>query len=386
MEEWKLDRKNIRAGSFKWHADEYYARGDNKPKHMYSPDWLDVEMKTHHEKARGGTATIKVNPLEGPSSPKPSYGFFEPDASLRPKSPIAMDLGWQTLSGTQPLANTLNKRRPASAMTLTSGQAENIPHGEHVSVMAADVRSRTSTVCVAWDALLRIRCMTADLLCIAHGISTCCLGMAAAGVQLPQTLQGEAQMQQLDTEIGRLSQEWRQQRDSFRARTSMVSPDEQLVAAAANGRIQECRQLLQRGAAGPEATSKVGQSALMAAARAGSAEAVSLLLAARADPSSARGERRTTALHSATELGHGKICLALLSARADPEQADARGTTPALMASDKEALWPLFAAVGCERAPPQSSLSSTTSPELLGGGGCSGLLLQSAEHHAGALV
>ena len=58
---------------------------------MYSPDWLDVEMKTHHEKARGalegfcvkgvqfllrfperyiepsggGTATIKVNPLEG---------------------------------------------------------------------------------------------------------------------------------------------------------------------------------------------------------------------------------------------------------------------------------------------------------------------------------
>ncbi|CAE7878530.1 mib1 [Symbiodinium necroappetens] len=187
--------------------------------------------------------------------------------------------------------------------------------------------------------------------------------MAAAGVQLPQTLQGEEQVQRLDTEIGRLSQEWRQKRDSFRARTSMVSPDEQLVAAAANGRIQECRQLLQRGAAGPEATSKVGQSALMAAARAGSAEAVSLLLAARADPSSARGERRTTALHSAAELGHGKICLALLSARADPEKADARGTTPASMASDKEALWPLFAAVGCERAPPQSSLSSTTSPE-----------------------
>ena len=24
-----------------------------RPKHMYSPDWLDVEMKTHHEKARG---------------------------------------------------------------------------------------------------------------------------------------------------------------------------------------------------------------------------------------------------------------------------------------------------------------------------------------------
>ena len=30
---------------------------------------------------------------------------------------------------------------------------------------AEDVRSRTSTVSVAWDALLRSRCMTADLLC-----------------------------------------------------------------------------------------------------------------------------------------------------------------------------------------------------------------------------
>lgn len=116
MEEWKLDRKNISAGSFKWHADEYYARSSNKPKHMYSPDWLEFEMKKHNEKARGGATTLNINPLEGPPSPKPQYGFFEgeklPDGTVHPKSPTAMELGWSTLSGTQPLANTLNKRRP----------------------------------------------------------------------------------------------------------------------------------------------------------------------------------------------------------------------------------------------------------------------------------
>lgn len=120
MEEWKLDRKNITAGSFKWHADEYYARSSNKPKHMYSPDWLEIETKKHQEKARGGTVTLKVNPLEGPPSPKPQYGFFDStmqsDGTLRPQSPTAMELGWNNLSGTQPLANTLNKRRPNTAL------------------------------------------------------------------------------------------------------------------------------------------------------------------------------------------------------------------------------------------------------------------------------
>ena len=61
--------------------------------------------------------------------------------------------------------------------------------------------------------------------------------------------------------------------------------------------------------------------------------------------------------------------MALLSARADPQRADARGTTSVAIASGmeahfhllwqtalkwyvaREALWPLFAAVGCERAP-----------------------------------
>jgi len=120
MEEWKLDRKNISAGSFKWHADEYYARGGNKPKHMYSPDWLQIEAKKHQEKARGGAVTLKVNPLEGPQSPKQQYGFFDStlqaDGTLRPQSPTAIGLGWDNLSGTQPLANTLNKRRPNTAL------------------------------------------------------------------------------------------------------------------------------------------------------------------------------------------------------------------------------------------------------------------------------
>ncbi|CAJ1404580.1 unnamed protein product [Effrenium voratum] len=128
MEEWKTDRKNISAGSFKWHADEFYSRGSNKPKHMYSPDWLAIETKAHQEKSRGGTMSIRINPLEGPPSPKPDFGFFpgtaEADGTLRPKSPTAMELGWSGLSGTQPLANTLNKKRPSTAMgTMSLGRS-----------------------------------------------------------------------------------------------------------------------------------------------------------------------------------------------------------------------------------------------------------------------
>lgn len=42
-----MGTKSLAAGGFKWRADEFYNRSDNRPKHMYAPDWIDKEMLTY---------------------------------------------------------------------------------------------------------------------------------------------------------------------------------------------------------------------------------------------------------------------------------------------------------------------------------------------------
>eukprot|EP00442_Polarella_glacialis_P057805 CAMPEP_0115078068 /NCGR_PEP_ID=MMETSP0227-20121206/17353_1 /TAXON_ID=89957 /ORGANISM="Polarella glacialis, Strain CCMP 1383" /LENGTH=135 /DNA_ID=CAMNT_0002465431 /DNA_START=62 /DNA_END=469 /DNA_ORIENTATION=+ len=91
MEEWRLNRSQP-AGGFKWRADEYYAREANKPKHMYSPDWVELEISTQRAKARPPSrGSSGINPLRGhplvPISghpevlPKPAFGFVPPSPS-----------------------------------------------------------------------------------------------------------------------------------------------------------------------------------------------------------------------------------------------------------------------------------------------------------------
>lgn len=56
-----------------------------------------------------------------------------------------------------------------------------------------------------------------------------------------------------------------------------------------------------------------------------------------------------TALHAAAFQEHAKVVRLLLDGGADPRAEDAAGRTPADYASISEAVWPFFAAAGCDR-------------------------------------
>merc|ERR1719512_514607 len=60
---------------------------------------------------------------------------------------------------------------------------------------------------------------------------------------------------------------------------------------------------------------------------------------------------RWTPLHAAALQEQGKACMLLLDYRANPQERDVEGVTPCDYASVSEAVWPLFAARGCERVP-----------------------------------
>mmetsp|Transcript_23439 Transcript_23439/g.65630 ORF Transcript_23439/g.65630 Transcript_23439/m.65630 type:complete len:249 (+) Transcript_23439:106-852(+) len=93
-----------------------------------------------------------------------------------------------------------------------------------------------------------------------------------------------------------------------------------------------------------------GTSPLCAAALWGHLGILRLLLDAMASPGM-RNENgpRWTALHAAALQEHGKACMMLLEYKANPKERDCEGVTPCDYASCSEAVWPLFAAKGCER-------------------------------------
>lgn len=130
-----------------------------------------------------------------------------------------------------------------------------------------------------------------------------------------------------------------------------VANDGGLCAAAAAGDVARCRQILERGLTGPCVHGSDGTTPLCAAAMWGQADVVRLLLGAAAETGQrSRGGRGATALHVASLQEHGKVCMLLLERRADALASDDSGVTPRDYASCSDAVWPLFAAAGHERA------------------------------------
>lgn len=169
---------------------------------------------------------------------------------------------------------------------------------------------------------------------------------------------------ELDEDIVRLSCEWRQRRDSFHSKRAAAAPeaheptqseadgcDGGLVAAAAAGSVEGCQRILAAGTISLRARDSDGCTTLCAAAARGRGEVVRLLLRMRADARQANSTfPQSTALHAAAQEDQGKVCMMLLAARADPAAADENGVRPRDFASASEALWPHFAALGCERS------------------------------------
>jgi len=122
-----------------------------------------------------------------------------------------------------------------------------------------------------------------------------------------------------------------------------------LAAAAGRGDVEGCRRLFAQACA--QGASAAVAPALRAATLGGHVDALRALLEAGADPSQqSSGSAKASALHVAAEQGHGKMCMLLLKAGADPMASDVHGVTPRDLASCSEAVWPLFASVGCTRA------------------------------------
>lgn len=93
-----------------------------------------------------------------------------------------------------------------------------------------------------------------------------------------------------------------------------------------------------------------GTTPLCAAAMWGHTEILRLLLERAAAPGLQNEHGpKWTALHAAALQEEGKACMLLLDFKADPRAKDVEGVTPCDYASCSEALWPLFAARGCQR-------------------------------------
>eukprot|EP00931_Biecheleriopsis_adriatica_P115256 TRINITY_DN91071_c0_g1_i1.p1 TRINITY_DN91071_c0_g1~~TRINITY_DN91071_c0_g1_i1.p1 ORF type:complete len:188 (-),score=34.93 TRINITY_DN91071_c0_g1_i1:146-709(-) len=127
MDEWRLSSKGMAAGGFKWRADEYYARGSNKPKHMYSPDWVQIEIMSHAQKARPQGPPAFINPLQGVPPPKPTYGFWSnSNPGSPPVSPTASQLWGQTMSVSQAMGMS---RRPQESVKRVASSGLLSPSG-----------------------------------------------------------------------------------------------------------------------------------------------------------------------------------------------------------------------------------------------------------------
>mmetsp|Transcript_49120 Transcript_49120/g.105692 ORF Transcript_49120/g.105692 Transcript_49120/m.105692 type:complete len:235 (-) Transcript_49120:258-962(-) len=123
-----------------------------------------------------------------------------------------------------------------------------------------------------------------------------------------------------------------------------------LASCVASNNEAGVRRILEKDSDALHELGPDGTSPLCAAAMWGHDNMLRLLLEAKAAPD-VRNENgpRWTALHAAALQENGKACMLLLKHSADPEAADNEGVTPCDYASCSEAVWPLFAAKGCER-------------------------------------
>eukprot|EP00928_Gymnodinium_smaydae_P005454 TRINITY_DN11856_c0_g1_i1.p1 TRINITY_DN11856_c0_g1~~TRINITY_DN11856_c0_g1_i1.p1 ORF type:complete len:263 (+),score=52.29 TRINITY_DN11856_c0_g1_i1:89-790(+) len=123
-----------------------------------------------------------------------------------------------------------------------------------------------------------------------------------------------------------------------------------LTAFVAQGDEQGVRRVLESDPGAVNELGLDGTSPLCAAALWGHEGTLRLLLEAMASPC-IRNENgpRWTPLHAAALQEHGKACMLLLDFRANPMELDAESVTACDYAACSEAVWPIFAARGCER-------------------------------------
>lgn len=197
---------------------------------------------------------------------------------------------------------------------------------------------------------------------------------------------------ELAADIAKLNTEWREKRDSLRSKkkneecatlgpiaaadasvagatlqtfdrrdlqmcdASSLPGDNGLAEAAGSGRLEDCRRILTYTR--PNVWASDGTTPLCAASLWDQPDVVRLLLEAAADPNQPNGRGlRPTALHAAALQENGKICMLLLSAKADPHAKDGSGVSPNDYASCSEAVWPHFAATGCNRVSKEDLVS-----------------------------
>mmetsp|Transcript_101971 Transcript_101971/g.161163 ORF Transcript_101971/g.161163 Transcript_101971/m.161163 type:complete len:254 (+) Transcript_101971:46-807(+) len=125
-----------------------------------------------------------------------------------------------------------------------------------------------------------------------------------------------------------------------------------LATYAANNDLRGARRVIARDPGAVNEPGIDGTIPLCAAALWGHADMLRLLLESMASPG-AKNENgpQWTALHAAALQEEGKACMSLLDFKANPLEGDVDGATPCDYASCSEAIWPLFAARGCERTP-----------------------------------
>mmetsp|Transcript_140569 Transcript_140569/g.437152 ORF Transcript_140569/g.437152 Transcript_140569/m.437152 type:complete len:250 (-) Transcript_140569:338-1087(-) len=125
-----------------------------------------------------------------------------------------------------------------------------------------------------------------------------------------------------------------------------------LASFVASGDVRGVRRVIEADRGAVNELGLDGTSPLCAAAMWGHIEILRLLLEAMASPG-VRNDNgpRWTPLHAAALQEEGKACMLLLDFKASPQERDVEGVSPCDYASVSEAVWPLFAARGCERVP-----------------------------------
>eukprot|EP00929_Paragymnodinium_shiwhaense_P058715 TRINITY_DN29416_c0_g1_i1.p1 TRINITY_DN29416_c0_g1~~TRINITY_DN29416_c0_g1_i1.p1 ORF type:complete len:253 (+),score=43.27 TRINITY_DN29416_c0_g1_i1:79-837(+) len=125
-----------------------------------------------------------------------------------------------------------------------------------------------------------------------------------------------------------------------------------LAAFAARGDEAGVRRIL---TADPGAVNELGldgTSPLCAATLWGYTDILRLLLDSMASPGIRNDSGpQWTPLHAAALQEDGKACMLLLDYQANPLEPDNEGVTPCDYASVSEAVWPIFAARGCDKVP-----------------------------------